>query len=176
MIFMKTAKLFALESKCQKRKVGAVIVDKNKRILSTGYNGTPSGAFECSDYFKVESDHYYISVNLHNLFDLSFYIENESVNDKGWVEVYPIVFKLLHKRFAELYETHAEVNAILNLLKTDTSKPEDMTMYVTCEPCINCRKMIIAAGIKHIVYQDKWDDKAKSYFKLFGGTCEQIQG
>ena len=35
-------------SNCLKRNVGAIIVKDNK-ILSTGYNGTPSGMMNCLD-------------------------------------------------------------------------------------------------------------------------------
>ncbi len=45
--FMDIAALVALRSTCLRRKVGAVIV-KNKRILSTGYNGAPSGIRHCA--------------------------------------------------------------------------------------------------------------------------------
>jgi dCMP deaminase len=39
--FMKMAQVAALRSNCVKRKVAAVIV-REKRVISTGYNGTPS--------------------------------------------------------------------------------------------------------------------------------------
>lgn len=41
--FMGIAQLSALRSKDPSTQVGACIVDKNKRILSIGYNGTPNG-------------------------------------------------------------------------------------------------------------------------------------
>ena len=46
--FMEIAKLVAQRSSCLSRKVGAVIV-KDNRVLSTGYNGSPSGLENCSD-------------------------------------------------------------------------------------------------------------------------------
>jgi len=46
--FMSIAKLVATRSTCLRRKVGAVIV-KEKRILTTGYNGAPSGLKHCSE-------------------------------------------------------------------------------------------------------------------------------
>lgn len=46
--FMGIAKVAALRSNCLKRKVAAVIV-KDKRIIATGYNGTPRGVKNCSD-------------------------------------------------------------------------------------------------------------------------------
>ncbi|HOG23396.1 MAG: hypothetical protein BWY44_01152 [Candidatus Omnitrophica bacterium ADurb.Bin292] len=46
--FMNIAKVVALRSNCMKRKVAAVIV-KEKRIISTGYNGTPRGITNCNE-------------------------------------------------------------------------------------------------------------------------------
>ncbi|MEE4358787.1 MAG: cytidine/deoxycytidylate deaminase family protein [Desulfococcaceae bacterium] len=46
--FMDITALVAKRSTCIRRSVGAVIV-KNKRILSTGYNGAPSGITHCSE-------------------------------------------------------------------------------------------------------------------------------
>lgn len=46
--FMKMAHLAASRSTCLRRKVGAVIV-KEKRILSTGYNGAPKGLPHCDE-------------------------------------------------------------------------------------------------------------------------------
>lgn len=41
--FMALAKLTAIRSKDPSSQVGAVIVDKNNRVLSIGYNGAPNG-------------------------------------------------------------------------------------------------------------------------------------
>lgn len=44
--FMKITEIVAGRSTCLRRKVGAIIV-KNKRILTTGYNGPPEGIEHC---------------------------------------------------------------------------------------------------------------------------------
>jgi dCMP deaminase len=46
--FMEIAKVVASRSTCLRRKAGAVLV-KDKRILSTGYNGVPKGLPHCED-------------------------------------------------------------------------------------------------------------------------------
>jgi len=46
--FMQIAQLVASRSTCLRRKVGAVIV-KDRRILTTGYNGAPRGLAHCSE-------------------------------------------------------------------------------------------------------------------------------
>lgn len=44
--FMQIATVVATRSTCMRRQVGALLV-LNKRILSTGYNGAPSGLSHC---------------------------------------------------------------------------------------------------------------------------------
>ena len=46
--FMEMARLVSTRSTCLRRKVGAVIV-KDKRVLSTGYNGSPRGTRHCEE-------------------------------------------------------------------------------------------------------------------------------
>jgi len=46
--FMNIAKEVAMRSNCVKRKVAAVIV-RDKRIVATGYNGTPRGVKNCNE-------------------------------------------------------------------------------------------------------------------------------
>ena len=46
--FMEMAQVASKRSTCLRRSVGAVIV-KDKRILSTGYNGTPKGMAHCEE-------------------------------------------------------------------------------------------------------------------------------
>ena len=46
--FMQMAQVVATRSTCLRRQVGAVIV-KEKQILSTGYNGSPTGLKHCAE-------------------------------------------------------------------------------------------------------------------------------
>lgn len=46
--FMLLASLASLRSNCMKRRVGAVLV-RDKRVVSTGYNGTPRGVRNCGE-------------------------------------------------------------------------------------------------------------------------------
>jgi dCMP deaminase len=57
--FINIAREISSASKCVSKQVGAVIV-KDGRILSTGYNGTPAGFTNCSDYWEGEytKDHH----------------------------------------------------------------------------------------------------------------------
>ena len=46
--FLEIAHIVAKRSTCMRRQVGAIII-KDKRILTTGYNGAPSGLHHCSE-------------------------------------------------------------------------------------------------------------------------------
>ena len=107
--YMKMAAIWAENSYCVRRKVGALIV-KDKMIISDGYNGTPAG-FEniCED-------------------------ENNETKP---------------------YVLHAEANAITKVACSHNSSM-GATMYVTTSPCIECAKLIIQAGIKRVVYNQKY--------------------
>ena len=107
--YLEMAQIWAKNSYCKRRQVGALIV-KEKMIISDGYNGTPSG-FE-------------------NV------CEDEDLKTKPYV-------------------LHAEANAITKVAKSNNSS-EDATLYVTTSPCLECSKLIIQAGIKRVVFSDKY--------------------
>ena len=107
--YIRMATIWAENSYCTRRQVGALIV-KNQRIISDGYNGTPAG-FEniCEDENNVTKP----------------------------------------------YVLHAEANAITKIARSNNSS-EGATLYVTASPCIECAKLIIQAGIKRVVYSEKY--------------------
>lgn len=53
------------------------------------------------------------------------------------------------------YVLHAEANAITKLARSGNNS-EGSTLYVTASPCIECAKLIIQAGIKRVVYAEKY--------------------
>ncbi len=53
------------------------------------------------------------------------------------------------------YVLHAEANAITKVAKSNNSS-EDATLYVTTSPCMECSKLIIQAGIKKVVFSEKY--------------------
>ena len=107
--YMRMAAIWAENSYCNRRKVGALIV-KDKMIISDGYNGTPAG------------------------------FENVCEDENGLTKPYVL---------------HAEANAITKIARSNNSS-EGATLYVTASPCIECAKLIIQAGIKRVVYAEKY--------------------
>ena len=47
--FVKMLDLVSARSTCRRRQVGAIITDGRGHVLSTGYNGVPSGEVHCTD-------------------------------------------------------------------------------------------------------------------------------
>ena len=107
--YLRMAGIWAENSYCKRRKVGALVV-KEKMIISDGYNGTPSG------------------------------LENICEDDNNVTKPYVL---------------HAEANAITKLARSSNNS-DGSTLYVTASPCIECAKLIIQAGIKRVVYGEKY--------------------
>ena len=53
--FMAIARMVAKRSTCLRRQVGAILV-KERRILSTGYNGAPAGLRHCEEVGCIRAD------------------------------------------------------------------------------------------------------------------------
>lgn len=54
---------------------------------------------------------------------------------------------------------HSESNAIAKIAKS-TSSSDGATIYVTMSPCFECSKLIIQAGIRKVIYLEKYRDIA----------------
>ena len=107
--YLEMARIWAKNSYCTRRQVGALVV-KNNMIISDGYNGTPSG------------------------------FENVCEDENGITKPYVL---------------HAEANAITKIARSSNNS-EGATIYITASPCIECAKLIIQAGIKRVVYGEKY--------------------
>ncbi|MDD1743688.1 MAG: dCMP deaminase family protein [Methanomassiliicoccales archaeon] len=64
--FMRMAELVATRSTCLRRQVGAVVV-KEKRVLTTGYNGAPKGLKHCAEVGCVRTQNNIESGTRHEL-------------------------------------------------------------------------------------------------------------
>lgn len=152
-----TALDWAKRSTCVRKQVGAVIFDLDSdRLLAIGYNGTVSGLVHCNELFNVD---------LTPKCSLLNYLKAADTKNN------------IHHMFSEQYEVHAEQNALLNMIHTGTKKASNMGIMCTLEPCLNCAKLIIGTGIKHVWYMEKYDRAVydiKQYFERAGVTCEEF--
>lgn len=132
--YFKIAQAVAQGSKCLSRRIGAVIV-LNDAIVSTGYNGPPSGTPHCNERISSECESLqYGRVGLRS--DICPRRQLGFSSGQG-----------LHLCPA----AHAETNAIANAARSGTSL-FGSTMYLTCEiPCSRCLASIIRAGIVEVV-------------------------
>lgn len=78
---------------------------------------------------------------------------------------------------------HAEQNCLLQAAKIGVAC-QGATMYVTCQPCNNCAKMIVNAGIERVVYEGDYPDdfsleifrdSKMSVFRYTGGVIEAVE-
>lgn len=53
---MRLAYLVAQRGTCPRRQVGAVLIDQDKRVVATGYNGAPAGLPHCLEVGCLEVD------------------------------------------------------------------------------------------------------------------------
>ena len=119
--FLDIAFTVAERSTCDRAHVGAVLV-RDRRILATGYNGSPAGLPHCDEVGHLMVDGHCVRT------------------------------------------LHAEQNAIIQCALHGVSS-EGATAYVTHQPCLTCAKMLINAGIKHVVYAGNYlDDNSRQFF------------
>jgi dCMP deaminase len=128
----------ARNSKCLSRRIGAILVNKNKGIFATGYNGPPTGIVRCD--------------------------QRDDLGDGLEEGVCPR--RTLGFNSGEGLQiciaAHAEANCI-NMCARDGLVAEGATMYMTCGvPCKICMITIIQAKIKELVLtsMDAYDDES----------------
>jgi dCMP deaminase len=119
---MQITELVKTRSTCLRRQVGALIV-RDRRIVSTGYNGAPSGVPHCDEVGCLRQQLGVPSGERHEL----------------------------------CRAIHAEQNALIQAARYG-SVVQGGTIYVTCQPCSLCAKMLINAGIVRIVYKGDYPD------------------
>lgn len=76
-----------------------------------------------------------------------------------------------HHEWSLANEIHAEMNALATASKRNYSV-YGATLYSTLEPCDNCLKSIISAGIKRIIYIESY--KRKNSISLYR-NCDKIK-
>ena len=129
--FLRIAKNVAKNSKCFSKQLGAVLV-KDKRILSTGYNGPSIEVRRCNQWAKVDG------WPIDNTDNVCPRRKKMGFGSGEGLENCPAA--------------HAERNTILSAAYMGICT-KDTTLYAYCHlPCKDCIIELINAGIKEIVY------------------------
>jgi dCMP deaminase len=76
-----------------------------------------------------------------------------------------------HHKFQLVNGIHAEMNAIAYAAKNGIAIG-GTTLYCTTEPCNDCLKTIMAAGIKRVIYAEKYNYAARD--KCVEATLKQL--
>lgn len=131
--YLDLAEVVAQRSTCLRRRYGAVIV-QNDEVISTGYVGAPRGRKNCTD--------------------MNFCIRSKMNVPRG-------------ERYELCRSVHAEANAIIS---SSRNKMLGSTLYlvgIECDTgeyvenansCSMCKRMIINAGIAHVIIRDSKDN------------------
>ncbi len=73
------------------------------------------------------------------------------------------------------YVLHAEANAILKVARSNHSC-DGATLYLTLSPCKECSKLIHQAGIKRLVFMNKYkDNEGLDFLAKAGVEIDQIE-
>jgi dCMP deaminase len=77
--------------------------------------------------------------------------------------------------YTKWYVLHAEANAILKVAAS-TQSCEGATLYITLSPCRECSKLIHQAGIKRVVYLEKYkDDSGLKFLEKAGVEINHLK-
>lgn len=135
-IYIKLTETISMLSKDENTKVGALILDKNGKIVSMGYNGCPSkfgvhwGQNDSIVPHSRENNEIWLTNNYSFLG-----IKSQKYN----INKYPFML-------------HAEQNALLTA--SDANRLIGATIYCTHFPCAVCANMISQVGIKSVKVMD----------------------
>lgn len=126
--FIRIAHVVAARGDCRRSKVGAVIVDRSRIVVATGYNGVDPGEAGCLDGACPRGLRSFDEIPSGFRYDL---------------------------REAPCIARHAESNAI-SFARRARQGPRLLgaTIYVTREPCIQCMEEICISGIERWVFED----------------------
>ena len=140
-VYLDMCNSLAQLSYAKRAQVGCIIVSDEGQIISNGYNGTPSGFDNCCEDWVCDCK--WVHGCTYTAEELKYIPECDEC--------------IYNKSTTKHEVLHAESNAIAKCAKWG-GRAEGSTLYVTMSPCYDCAKLIIQAGIKRVVYRDKYRD------------------
>lgn len=142
-VLMDAAWTFSTRSTCKRGEFGAVgaVIAVDGRIVSTGYNGAPSGLPHCDHTCTctAKGKTGRTTIRLVNAPDQ----HDDGCPANAGCDI----------------TVHAEANAVAFAARYGTST-NNATLYTTVSPCLGCAKLIINAGLVRVVYHGEYRDTA----------------
>lgn len=138
-VFMQVAIQISRLGTCPRKAVGAVLV-RDGRAISWGYNGAPPGLPHCE-----ENNHGWQLLPEHR----TQYTEEDAQSMED----------TMLGEYGCRNATHAEANALAFAAKQGISTA-GCELFVTVAPCDTCSKLLIAAGIRRVYYEEEYRDPA----------------
>ncbi|GAA6060724.1 hypothetical protein JCM10212_003345 [Sporobolomyces blumeae] len=181
--FMALASLASLRSNCMKRRVGAVLV-RDKRVVSTGYNGTPRGVTNCNEggcaRCNSNEDGWGPDRRRPGGDDAPGSADDVGVasGTNGRGETLNRVGQGLDACVC----LHAEENALLEAGRDRVSggggKAGSAVLYCNTCPCLTCTVKIVQCGVKEVVYSLSYsmDSASRKVMESAGVVLRQMQG
>lgn len=81
----------------------------------------------------------------------------------------------LGKEAEKCRSIHTEARAVGLGAKKGISL-QGSTAYVTCQPCINCAKLLYTAGVREVYFLDRHADQTgKRFLEKMGVSCQQVR-
>jgi deoxycytidylate deaminase len=157
----------AMRSSCLSRQVGASILDGNGDLIAVGANEVPKfggGSYGESDTnddrcFKERGKCSNTVYQQNIIEDVFSQLSNNGSLAKGITrEVFDDSLKTTRlKSLIEFSRSiHAEMDALLGLVRSGTKLPENAVLFTTTYPCHNCARHIVAAGVKKVIYLEPY--------------------
>lgn len=167
---MAAAYTVSQRSSCLKRKVGAVIVDDEGNIISSGFNEVPKHYRPCVEEFG-KCGRAVIWEKFSQLLGEEFPQQDE--NCKSLLE------RLRQDHEFRMLDAcrslHAEENAIVNLARNGCSVPLDRcTVYTTTYPCRHCANKIVNLRLGRVVYLEPYPDREAKIILNRGSVTEEF--
>lgn len=128
--FMEIAESVSMRATCLRRRYGAVIVSRDGRIVSTGYNGAPRHRANCCDLGSCLRDELHVKPGTHYELCRSVHAEANAIINGNPLDI---------------------IGGTLYLAGTDASTNQP-SKYIS--PCAMCQRLILNAQIARVVMRD----------------------
>jgi len=173
--FIDMCDLVSTRGTCDRKKVGAVLV-KDKRVISTGYNGSLPGLPHCDDPEEYWECPVCKDRNIKQP-TIPATGGKYILKCKDWsCSGIPIQHKGGHLMVEGhcVRTIHAERNAIAQAALTGQIT-KGSVLYCNTFPCWTCFQLIVSAGIQEIIYKDAYgEDNMQLVNKIAGDLSPPI--